>query len=114
MVAIVVMIGGMVNIWMSKPLILPSIKATIIAMAKAESIEPPYLRQRVMLVYSDMVATAAKDMSIPPEISTSRTPIARIPENAVLFNKSNRFSKVKKFGLMVVINALKSRIMMNT
>ena len=93
---------------------LPSIKATIIAMAKADSIEPPYLRQRVILVYSEMVATAAKDMSIPPEISTSKTPIARIPENAVLFKRSNRFSKVKKFGLMVVIKALNTRIMMNT
>lgn len=110
----VVMIGGIANLWMSKPLILPKIRATTTAITNAVTIDPPYLRQRVMLVYSEMVAIAAKDISIPPEISTRRTPIAKIPVKEVLFNRSNIFSKVKKLGLMIVIKVLNNTIMINT
>ena len=110
----VVIMGGIQNLWISNPLMLPKIKATTIAMTKAVSMEPPNLRQRVMLVYSEMVATAAKDMSIPPLISTRRTPMAKIPEKAVLLRRSNKFSRVKKLGFMLVMTALNTIIMINT
>jgi hypothetical protein len=66
------------------------------------------------VTYSAMVAVAAKEMSIPPEINTKRTPVARIPMNALLFSRSKAFSSVKKFGLILVMMRLKMMMMART
>ena len=46
---------------------------------KASRMLPPYLMITTAITYSATVATAVKEMSIPPEISTKVTPTAKIP-----------------------------------
>ena len=57
-------------------------------------------------VYSDVLAgnrDSCKGTSIPPESSAINTPIASIAIPALLFNRSNIFSSVRKVGLILVI-----------
>ena len=50
-----------------------------LAIRKAVSILPPYSMMTTAMTYMATVATAVKEMSMPPEISTSSTPMASIP-----------------------------------
>jgi hypothetical protein len=49
-------------------------------------------------MYWPDMAIAVKDISMPPERRTTKTPIAKIPKLALLFPRSSKFSKDKKEG----------------
>ncbi len=80
---------------------------------KAKSIEPPIFKQMSTVTYSAMVAVAAKEMSIPPDMRTKSTPIAMMPVKALLLRMSNAFSRVRKFGLIAVMTMLNTTMMPN-
>jgi len=55
-------------------------------------------------MYCPEIAIAAKDISMPPDSKTIKTPIAKIPIPALLLPRSNRFSRDKKEGFREVMN----------
>jgi hypothetical protein len=74
----------------------------------------PIRRSKTAIVYPDTVAIAVNEISIPPEISTKSIPMAKVPINEALFNKSKKFSSVKKAGLMSDTTATNMTITANT
>ena len=79
MVAIVAIIGGILNFEIKSPLNAPSAIPIPDAISNAEIIFPPNLRQTTAMTYSAIVAVAANEISIPPDIRTNKIPIASTP-----------------------------------
>jgi len=73
------MIVGILKKCIRVALIKPRAIPTPAASRKAKKMLPPYFIITTAMTYSATVATAVKEISIPPEISTKVTPTAKIP-----------------------------------
>jgi hypothetical protein len=82
---------------MSRPLIAPRATPTKQEIKNAKNIlSTPLAIRTLAAIYCPEIAIAVKDISIPPESKTIKTPIAIIPITALLLPRSNRFSRDKK------------------
>ncbi len=62
------------------------------------------------VMYCATMATAGKEMSMPPDSSTTKKPTARMAMPELERIRSNRFSMVRKAGFTMVIAAAKTTI----
>lgn len=80
-VAMVVMIVGMLKPWINSALIAPRAIPMPQEIRKQVAMLPPCRIMITVIAYSPTVAIAEKEMSMPPEMSTMSTPMAKIPRN---------------------------------
>ena len=97
----VVIKGGRLNLAMKMELNRPSRRPMIMPHSSrtAMGAEFQYRPKRRETVCMANTAMAIKDRSMPPEIITTRLPMARMPVSVILFKTSKRFLTVKKEGL---------------
>ena len=96
-VEIVATIEMILNLWMRKALMHPS--ATPMAPATISPITqlpPPIQPRNVTARYCTTDAATAKEMSMPPAISTTSRPTAKMMLTELVLRRSNALPRVKK------------------
>ncbi|SVK53869.1 Uncharacterised protein [Acinetobacter baumannii] len=78
----VMMIAGTFSQYTRKPFTSPSSRPTPIARANASGKLPPCWITQLAITYCAMAVTAGNEMSMPPAISTTNSPQARMPRMA--------------------------------
>jgi len=105
---------GSLNIEINKPLIAPSNIPTEHEIRNAKNIlSTPEAIRTFADMYCPAIAIAVKDTSIPPDNRIIKNPMAKMPIPALLFIRSNKFSRVRKEGLIEAIIVEKTIIIKN-
>ncbi len=95
---------GILKKEMKKALTAPKAMPMALEMAKASHrLSIPRAMMALTAMYCATMATAGKEMSVPPERRTTKNPTARIAIPELERTRSNRFSTVKNAGLTMVI-----------
>src|SRR5438045_3839958 len=98
-VAIDTMIDEMRSLVMKIALTRPHSSPTAPANANSAAQPRPWRMPRVRATYCATEAVAVNEMSMPPAISTTRRPDARMPTNAFDVSRSNMFCHVRKLSV---------------
>ena len=113
-VASVTMNVGILKNEMKNAFTAPKAIPMTLEMAKASHrLSTPRPMMAFTVMYCATMATAGKEMSMPPDRSTTKNPMARIAMPALDRIRSNMFSTVKNAGFTIVMAREKTTITRN-